>query len=1691
MRIGNVYPRTSQYNGGMAPSERRGEHVASVHEVIEAFRKAPSNSERGTKFEQLMVRYFQLDPMLSQQYDQVWRWIDWPGRDGKPDTGIDLVARERDTGAYTAIQCKFYEPTSTLSRGDIDSFFTASGKKPFTNRIIVSTTDRWGKHAEAALEDQQTPVQRIGLAEIAESPIEWNIEDFTDGVPEVRLAEAVRHEPRPHQVEAIEKVFKGFAAGHERGKLVMACGTGKTFTALKIAERTAAEQGGSARILFAVPSISLLSQTLRGWTAQTQLDLRAFAVCSDTKVSRAAEDIAVHDVAIPVTTDPSVLAAEMEHRKRAKGLTVVFTTYQSLPVVAEAQKNGVDPFDLVICDEAHRTTGATAAGADESNFVRVHDGDYLKSSRRLYMTATPRIFYEKVKDKADEHSAELYSMDNEDLFGPEFHRLSFGEAVDRGLLTDYKVIVLTVDESVMAGPLQDQLAGDYSELRLDDASRIIGCWNGLAKRAGQTPDGASFTPGEAPMRRAVAFAKDIAASTQLAEVFPSVVDSYRDLLESSENDGHRIDDTNRDLRCEVHHVDGTFNALERNKELAWLKAPVPDGECRILSNARCLSEGVDVPALDAVLFMHPRNSVVDVVQSVGRVMRLNPGKDYGYIILPVAVPAGVAPSQALSDNRRFKVVWQVLNALRAHDDRFNAMVNSIALNTNNDVVTTGQGTDRLLGGHIGPTSDAGETPTDGTDSSTDGPNGSSDGGHLARQMALFSLSEWQEAIYAKIVDQVGTRKYWEDWAVDVADIANAQITRIKALLAGASAEVSAAFEKFHQGLKDNLNDSITAHDAISMLSQHLITKPVFDALFTEHDFASHNPISRVMQAMVETLGDSGLEAETAKLDGFYASVRVRASEVTSAEGKQKVIAELYEKFFHIGFKRQSEALGIVYTPVEIVDFILHSADQASRETFGRGLTDEGVHILDPFTGTGTFMNRLLQSGLIQPADLARKYASELHANEIMLLAYYIAAVNIETTYHAIVGKETAAEYKPFEGIVLADTFQITEDGDSLDAVMFPQNNDRIVRQNSIPINIVIGNPPYSKGQESANDLNANVSYPTLDKRIADTYAARSTGTNKNSLYDSYLRAFRWATDRIGDNGIVAFVTNGGWIDGNTADGIRLSLAEEYSSIYIYNLRGNGRVGGELGRKEGRPIFEFAGWGPDGNELKSSKGGSRATIAITLLVKDSRKSKPPTIYYTQVDDYLSAGQKIRAIMNAGSFAGLQLRNITPNEHGDWTSQRNDEYLTWPSIGQKNPAPGEITVFSTLSRGLETTRDAWVYNYSRTKLTKNVQRLISNYNDQHRPFKDYCLANGITQPNESTVTAYLTATPQAAQAEYIKWSRSLRASLARNVSIEYRSDGRSIGLYRPFSKQNAYFDKHLNHERSKLPSMFPTQHHKNIGFYVVGTGSSKPFSVLMTNAIPDLSFWGSGSGQFFTRWTYLKTESADGELDFGSADSSDIDKHGYRRIDNITNGILDLYRDTLSDQVTKDDIFYYVYGLLHDPTYREAYAADLKKMLPHIPTPTSQERFERLTDAGRRLADLHTRFEDVEPYPLEVQLKKGVSAEDPGTWQVSKLKWGKKKDPETGKNVDDRTTIVYNSKVTITGIPEDAERYMLGSRSALAWIIERYQVKTDKDSQIINDPNDWCDEHENPTYIVDLVKQVTTVAIETMKIVDSLA
>ncbi|MDQ2815446.1 MAG: DEAD/DEAH box helicase family protein [Actinomycetota bacterium] len=1341
------------------------ETMTTVHDVLRMIREtSATNHERGSRFEKLMRSYLGIDPAWAEQFSKVWLWADWPGAAAnKQDTGIDLVAQDRETGGFCAIQCKFYEPGHTVSKADIDSFFTASGKGGFTRRMIISTTEKWGPHAEEALEDQQIPVTRVGLADIAASPVDWRVP--APGVAvEVELSLHAKKQPRPHQADALEAVFAGFA-GHDRGRLIMACGTGKTFTSLKVAERVQREradreEGQRTSVLFLVPSISLLSQSLREWSYEVTVPMRAFAVCSDTQVGKQRakgddRDLATHDLALPATTDPVRLIAQMKSVDVDAGMTVVFSTYQSIDTIAAAQKQGLGRFDLIVCDEAHRTTGVTLAGADESAFVRVHNDGYLGGDRRLYMTATPRIYSDDTRQEAKDRNAAVASMDdNSTDFGPEFHRLGFGKAVEKGLLTDYKVLILTIDEGVVASTLQKGFAGGESELNLDDASKIIGCWNALAKRSGTFADGTDFGDDTTPMKRAVAFARSIADSKAITANFNAIVDAYDDADEEV-------------LRCDVDHVDGTFNALRRNQLLDWLKQDPGPANARILSNARCLSEGVDVPSLDAVLFLHPRNSVVDVVQSVGRVMRRSEGKSYGYIILPVAVPAGMSPSQALADNQRFKTVWQVLQALRAHDDRFNATVNQIRLNN--------KAPQNIGIGHVGPGEEAIGDKDDSTVPGKDPKSLQDEEAQAAQevQLALFTASDWRQVIYARLVDKVGERTYWEDWAKNIAAIAQAHVTRIKAALA--LAEKRAAFEEFVAELRATLNPGVTEADAIDMLAQHIITKPVFDALFGSYAFAEHNPVSKAMQGILTELGDQGLDTENKDLRGFYDQVRVRAEGIDNHAGRQQVIVELYDKFFKTALPKTADALGIVYTPVEVVDFILRAAEQALARHLGRSLSDEGVHIIDPFVGTGTFPVRLLQSGLIKPEDLARKYASELHANEIVLLAYYIAAVNIEAAYAELAGD--TGGYQPFEGIVLVDTFQLAESGAAqLDGMeVLEGNSERAKRQKAQPIMVVMGNPPYSKGQDSQNDDNQNVKYPALDARIQSTYVALSTATNKNSLYDSYIRAIRWASDRVKDEGIVAFVSNGGYIDGNTADGLRKSLAQEFDAIYCYNLRGNQRT--PSWREEGGKIFG---------------AGSQNTVAILLLVKGAKAPATAgcTLHYRDIGDYLTREDKLR-ILTAQDLESVLWEEISPNADGDWINQRDGRFVEYQAIGEKDKALAARAIFEVHSSGLKTGRDSWVYDFSEQRLVENVGSMIDFYNEQVALFARHAKTAGISSAKAETVEAFIDYNPKR-----FSWNRIDKSNVARGVTYALDEGRKYVATYRPFTKQHVVFDPRLN-------------------------------------------------------------------------------------------------------------------------------------------------------------------------------------------------------------------------------------------------------------------------------------------------------
>ncbi|MGT2461122.1 DEAD/DEAH box helicase [Sinomonas atrocyanea] len=1571
---------------------------ATFEDVLDRlYFSATDERDKGTKFERLVKRYLELEPKYADQFSEVWLWSEWPGRNGHVDTGIDLVAKDRYTGELTAIQAKFYDPQRTLEKKHIDSFFTAAGKKDFTHGMVVSTTDKWSKHAEDALEGQSKDIQRIRLQDLAGSTIDWSVFDV-EKPEEMRKSPA--KEPRKYQREAIDDVIRGFES-HDRGKLIMACGTGKTYTSLKILEEMV-PVGGTA--LFLVPSIALLQQTLNEWTAQAQVPLRSLAVCSDAKVGRKDdEDLSVHDLGFPASTDPKKLLARARISTGQDHITVVFSTYQSIDVIAQAQKDGLPEFDLVLCDEAHRTTGITEAGTDDSTFTRVHDNGYLKAAKRLYMTATPRIYIQESKVKAAENDVRVYSMDDSENYGPEFHHLGFGKAVEMGHLSDYKVLVLAVDEDAVSRSFQDLLSDDSHDLSLDDAARIVGCWNGLAKR-GVNGEKLDITDHN-PMRRAVAFARNILESKKLAKE----IELIGTQLAVHEEDA---------LKMEASHVDGTFNVLERQAKLDWLKAQTDGNIVRILSNARCLSEGVDVPTLDAVLFLNPRNSQVDVVQSVGRVMRKAEGKEYGYIILPIAVPTAEDPETALNDNKRYKVVWDVLQALRAHDDRFEAMVNKINLDprANRTIDVIGAA---VPGGERG----------DGS--------GRSKGAEQPVMFHLANADEWRNAIFARMVRKVGDRKYWEQWAADVKDIADRHTIRIRTILDGPDPRAREEFGVFLDGLRGNLNDSTTEADAIDMLSQHLITKPVFEALFEGYSFAAHNPVSKVMDSMLEVLEGYNLDSETASLEDFYRSVRVRAEKVEDAEGKQRIITELYERFFKLAFPRAAESLGIVYTPTEVVDFIISAVDDVLAEHFGTSLSGEGVHVLDPFTGTGTFVARLLQSGRIKPQDLLRKYTSELHANEILLLAYYIAAINIEATFHGL-HDEGRGEYVPFDGIVLTDTFQSSEHGDVLDERVFTANNERVIAQNKLDIRVILGNPPYSVGQTSGNDDNANLKYPTLDKSIAQTYAKKSTAGLKRNLYDSYIRAIRWASNRIlasDDGGVVAFVSNGGYIDANNADGLRKSLASEFHEIYVYNLRGNQRTAGEQSRKEGGKIFD---------------SGSRATVAILILVKRPGAVTHSQLKYKDIGDYLDRKTKL-AIVGESSLASVDWEDITPNADGDWINQRNEAFESFTPMSAKDSA--RESILASQAPGLVTNRDAWAYSFSADVLRQKSESLTSAYAESLEA------GEAIDAPTR------------------ISWSRGLRASLQRKQLRQSTGTKKRSVAYRPFNKQFAFGDDDFIEIVGKTPGWFGAGR-DNWGICLTGAGSHFDFCCLAADSIVDLHLL--DSGQFFPRYTYTSPTQGGDDL-FGELESTS----GPERVDNVTDWALADYRATYGPDVTKDEVFFFLYGLLHSPEYRARFGADLKRMLPRIPKVPGTDRFRAFADAGRRLSELHIGYEDVERYPLtERETGLGLETDEYAKYAVTKMRYAGK------AGARDKTAIVYNGRITLEGVPEEAQRYMLGSRSAVDWIIERYQVKTDKASGIVNDPNDWSREHKQPRYIIDLIEKVVTVSVETVRIVEGL-
>lgn len=1531
--------------------------------------------ERGTLFEKLTLAYLKNEPTYKALYQNVWLLSEVPESYGIPkkDTGVDLVAEQKN-GDLVAIQAKFY--TNKVGKSEINSFVAELGKSYYQRGLIVSTMDDWNSNARETIDQNEKGIEIIGLSDLRNSQIDWS--QFNFERPENVVVK------KPKKLREYQQTAKENALAHfkenERGQLIMAPGTGKTFTSLKISEALAKDKNGPFKVLYLVPSIQLLTQTLRGWNNDTELTITSMAVTSDRDASRGTdgtEDIKASDIGYPATTSSKKILQnwhDFESLPKPTDMLVVFSTYQSIEVIGEAQKEGFPEFDFIISDEAHRTTGAHEAAKEASAFSKVHSNTNVKGLKRMYQTATPKIYGESAKKNAKDKSILLSSMDDESKYGEVFFRMGFGQAVSRDILTDYKVMVLAVDEAAIQKDMQRTLADPENGLNIDDVGRIVGIWNGMMRRNGYKNPIKNSPYDGAPLERAIAFTRTIEESKKVSSQFEEVVNEY--ISEAIEDES---------IHLSMRHADGQMNALQKGEILDWLANPnKPADEARIVSNVRFLTEGIDIPTLDAVIFLSPKKSQVDIVQAVGRIMRKAEGKDYGYIILPIVIPTGEKPETILDNNKNYETVWQVINALRSVDERFEAMIDKLNMAKPKQLKVIGVGS-------------APDQVNDQDKSIENAP---------VQTELEFEWDKFEGAIFGKIVQKVGDRKYLENWSKDVAKIAERQINWIKNKLSDKKDPISLEFKKFVSSLQHNINESIDENQAAEMLSQHLITKPIFEALFEEYSFVNQNPVSQAMESIVIELEKAGFAKEQENLEPLYESVRMRAEGIEKAEDKQKIIVTLYDKFFKTAFKATTERLGIVFTPIEVVDFIVHSVDDVLKKHFGKSLASKDVHILDPFTGTGTFIVRTLtylkeqmDSGEISLADITRKFTQELHANEIILLSYYIAAINIESTFDEINGDEEG--YVPFEGIVLTDTFESTETEDTLDDDYFGTNDERLKRQQEVPITAIIGNPPYSKGQSNENDNNKNIEYPRLFKSIADSYVKNSKTTSVLGMYDSYVLSIRWASNRLNDKGVIGFVSNGSYIDSQSADGLRKSLFEEFNYLYIFNLRGDARTQGEQRRKESGNIFG---------------GGSRTPIAISILVKDGSDSHE--IHYHDIGDYLTRNDKLDILRDKESILNIDWENISPDENNDWINQRDQNYLNYRPLADENGS-----IFSVKDIGIVTNRDAWVSNFSKINVSDNVQIMIKNYNLEVDK-----LENIDVKLNDKTVVDYVTNDERK-----ISWSRSLKQRAARREKTQFSHSDIMLAMYRPFTKKWLYRNRFLNENVRKTYQTFPEPDSKNLLINVAGAGYKGDFSTLITQNVTFMDM--ISKSRNFSRYIF--------ETGF------------------LLNGRI--------NNISDDDTFYYVYGVLHSPAYRKRYANDLKKDLPRIPLLKNKDKY---VEIGRKLSDLHLNYEN---QPIWDGVEVEISQPD---YRVKKMKHPK-------KGVLD--AIIYNESITIKNIPEKAYDYVVNGRPAIEWIIDQYKVKTDKKSGITDDPNEFSDD---PKYILNLLLSVITVSMRTLELIEEL-
>ena len=1503
-----------------------------------------------------MLDFFKVDRHYRSQFGGgvfTWKQYAKDEKIDRPDEGIDLVAKQGD-GTPWGIQCKCYAPDESIDLKAVSTFIAAGNTHKMKRLILVYTGGHITEKAEYHLKKNNGSI--LTSETLRSARVDWS------RFP--RLAARKPLELRNYQQTALDNTVSGFH-NKDRGQLIMACGTGKTLVSLRVAEKVAPKTG---LILYLVPSITLIQQSMRAWSENRKASSYYIGVCSDKSVS--GEDGSITELECPVSTRPDDLKQYIGNRHTDK-MTVIFCTYNSIQVVADAL--GKKFIDLALCDEAHRTIG----GADQSFFTKIHEDSVIKVRKRLYMTATPKIFTDKIRKAADAQEKKVYAMDDREAYGPVFHELKFDEAVHTyDALSDYKVRIAFIDPKFMDPELQSSMANEEGLLPLSAQNKMVALWHSLLH-----PD--YDEKKTRLLQRAIVFSNTINASKLFAGEDQSQDQKNENSFQGIVRRVKKFKHTDKSV--DVKHVDGKTRALDRKKQLRWLAESNDDPDsCRLLSNARCLSEGVDVPALDGVVFMEPRQSMVDVVQSVGRVMRKHHGKESGYVILPVAIPAGEDINKTLDDGRTWKVVWEVLNALRSHDPSLAAQINQLVLEKK--ISKDGRIGEKIRLASI-----------------TDRPDDPDYQKFLGRFYSKMS---------SKLVEKVGDINYYDKYGKKLGGKTKTIESHIRTLIKK-SPETRREVEKLHGDLMEMINDSVTQDATIRVVAQHVVLSGVFDQLFSGR-FTTHNPVSKALDKITKKIG---LGEDLQDLVEFYDDVRRELKGITTNEKRQNLIKKIYSNFFESVDKKRVEQHGVVYTPVEVIDFIIHSVEHLLKKHFGTCLNDRPVKVLDPFAGTGTFLTRLLESNLIT-SNLYEKYKEDLFADEIILLAYYVAAVNIETTYSNL---RQGNKHVQFDGISYTDTLQINpryrtgtehrKEQKKLDG-QFRAAHKRIRQQKGSHVHVIIGNPPYSAGQSNFNDENPNVECRDVDNRIADTYAKRSKTHNKNSLYDSYIRSLRWASDRIGGSGIIGFVTNASFLRSDSGSGIRACLAEEFNEIWCFDLKGNARTHGETRRREGGNVFGM---------------GSRAPVAITILVKNLKK-KGCTIHYKDIGDYLTQDQKLKIVSEFKSTPNINdWQTIKPDKHHDWLDKRGGKFNEYAPIGSNNAKADNDNnaIFRTYSSGVKTHRDVWAYNSSEKQITHNMKNHIEYCNKQN--------------PDNPTVD------PRRA-----KWDGELSHKLKRlkSKAIFDKTKIRTA-LYRPFFIQYLYFDSTFNIRHYQTPRLFPKPDSRNLVITIPYKFTGE-FSAFITDITPDIQL--NFNGQCFPLYIY--------ETD------------GTKK-ENIIDSTLREYQDHYKDTtITKQDIFYYVYGLLHHPTYKIKFANNLSKEFPHIPMAPDFVAFKNI---GQKLAELHLSFDTCNRYSLE---KPKFNPK-----KFMKLAFGKK---QTGKDskkasISDQSVIKADGAVLFENIPDI--RYKVNGRTPTAWIVDRYRKTTDRESGITNDPCTGAD-------IVGIIERAVYVGTESDRLIERL-